>query len=459
MSTTIRMDGMKSARAATVVEGANSAPGHDASIATAAERPMLAPAHTARLRASAARHLWMHFAKVGADAPMIVRGDGCYVWDAEGRRYLDGLSALFCVNAGHGRAEIAEAVARQMRELAFYHVWGYTHPPAIELAERIAGLAPAGLERVFFTSGGSEAVESAIKLSRNLFRLRGEPERMKIIARETAYHGTTLGALSATGIPAIREQFAPILPGACHVPNTNTFRADPGRDPLWAADQIEERILREGPETVAAVVIEPIQNAGGCITPPPGYWARVREICDRHGVLLIADEVITAWGRIGHWFGVERFGGRPDLITTAKGLTSAYAPMGAVIVSDGVVASFADADFAFAHGLTFGAHPGAAAAAQANLDVFERENLCGRVSGHFKRCSNRFVTSRSSVTCAVPATSGRSSSCATRTPRSGSTDPSMTGCSARSSGPACAKPACSREPTTGGTPSCSSARR
>jgi hypothetical protein len=324
----------------------------------------------------------MHFTKLGADVPILVRGEGCYVWDDAGTRYLDGLSALFCVNVGHGRAELADAGAAQARELAFYQNWGYVHPPAIELAERVAALAPGDLNRVFFTSGGSEAVESALKLARNYHQLRGEGTRTKIIARRTAYHGTSMGALTATGITALRAQFEPLIPGGRHVPNTNTYRAPAGLHPLWTADAIEEQIIFEGAETVAAVILEPVQNAGGCFVPPDGYWPRVREICDRHGVLLIADEVICAWGRLGHWFGVERYDTVPDLITTAKGLTSAYAPMGALIASDRVAQPFLESGEVFAHGFTFGAHPVAAAVALANLDVLEREDLCGRVRTH-----------------------------------------------------------------------------
>ncbi|HUA03247.1 MAG TPA: aspartate aminotransferase family protein [Solirubrobacteraceae bacterium] len=343
----------------------------------------LAHAHPAgSLNERAARHLWMHFTKLEADVPILVRGDGCYVWDDAGKRYLDGLAALFCVNAGHGRAEIADAGAEQGRRLAFYQAWGYAHPPAIELAERVAALAPGDLNRVFFTSGGSEAVDSALKLARNFYRLRGEGSRTKIIARETAYHGTSMGALTATGITALRAQFEPLVPGGRHAPNTNAYRAPADRDPLWAAEAIEETILFEGPETVAAVILEPLQNAGGCFAPPEGYWQRVREICDRHGVLLIADEVICSWGRLGHWFGIERYGTVPDMITTAKGLTSAYAPMGALIVSDRIAAPFIESDQMFAHGFTFGAHPVAAAVALANLDVMQREDLCGRVREH-----------------------------------------------------------------------------
>jgi adenosylmethionine-8-amino-7-oxononanoate aminotransferase len=337
-----------------------------------------------KLQHSARRHLWMHFTRMGAyddehEIPILVRGEGCYVWDEHDRRYLDGLSALFCVNAGHGRAELGEAGARQSAELGFFTNWSYAHPPAIELAERVAGLAPGDLNRVFFTSGGSEAVESAWKLVRAFHKLNGEAQRTKIIARETAYHGTSLGALAITGITPLRTPFEPLVPGACHVPNTNNYRWPKGRDPLWAADQIEHRIEFEGPETVAAVILEPVQNSGGCFTPQEGYFDRVREICDRHGVLLIADEVICSWGRLGHWFGCQRYGFQPDIITTAKGLTSAYAPMGAVIVSDRVAEPFMDGMKSFTHGFTFGGHPLAAAVALANLDLFEREDLCGHV--------------------------------------------------------------------------------
>jgi adenosylmethionine-8-amino-7-oxononanoate aminotransferase len=336
------------------------------------------------LQKKARRHLWMHFTRMGAydyqhEIPVLVRGEGCYVWDEYGKRYLDGLSALFCVNAGHGRAELGEAAAKQAAELGFYTNWSYAHPPAIELAARIAALAPGDLNRVFFTSGGSEAVESAWKLVRAYHKLNGQGQRTKIIARETAYHGTTLGALAITGITPLRTQFEPLTPGACHVSNTNSYRWPEDRDPLWAADQIEHRIQFEGAETVAAVILEPVQNSGGCFTPQEGYFQRVREICDKYGVLLISDEVICSWGRLGTYFGCQRYGYQPDIITTAKGLTSAYAPMGAVIASDRVAEPFMSGNNTFVHGLTFGGHPLSAAVALANLDIFEREDLCGHV--------------------------------------------------------------------------------
>ncbi len=342
-----------------------------------------APAAT-DLQQLARQHLWMHFSRMGAYAPgheipIITRAEGCYVYDEHGNRYLDGLSALFCVNAGHGRAEYGEAAARQIEELDFYTLWSYAHPRAIELAARIAALAPGDLNRVFFTNGGSESVESALKLSRNYHRMHGKGQKHKVIAREVAYHGTSFGALSATGITELRSQFEPLLPGACHVPNTNIYRWPEDRDPLWAADAIEERIVFEGPETVAAVILEPVQNAGGCFVPPDGYFQRVREICDRYDVLMISDEVICAWGRLGHYFGCERFDYVPDLITVAKGITSAYVPMGGVIASDRVAEPFMEGNASFAHGFTFAGHPIAAAIAMANLDVFEREDLCGHV--------------------------------------------------------------------------------
>jgi adenosylmethionine-8-amino-7-oxononanoate aminotransferase len=338
---------------------------------------------TGDLQAQAKRHLWMHFTRMGAyehaEVPVIVRGEGCYVYDEHGKRYLDGLSALFCVNVGHGRAELGEAAAEQARELGFYTNWSYAHPRAIELATRIAELAPGSLERVFFTSGGSEAVESAWKLAKAYHAARGEPTRRKLIARRLAYHGTSMGALAATGLTGLRAPFEPLTPGGVHVPNTNSYRWKEDRDPLWAADAIEEAILFEGPDTVAAVILEPVQNGGGCFVPQEGYFQRVREICDRHGVLLISDEVICSWGRIGTWFGCERYGYEPDMITTAKGITSAYAPLGAVIASDRVAEPFMHGQASFNHGFTFGGHPVACAVALANIEILERERLCERV--------------------------------------------------------------------------------
>jgi adenosylmethionine-8-amino-7-oxononanoate aminotransferase len=343
-----------------------------------------APQATGNLQELARRHLWMHFSRLGAydhgaEVPIIVKGDGCYVWDEHGKRYFDGLSALFCVNIGHGRHEVAQAGADQAKELGFFTNWSYAHPRSIELAARIAGLAPGDLNRVFFTSGGSEAVESAIKLSRQYHKLRGKPNKTKLIAREVAYHGTSLGALSATGITGLREPFEPFTPGGCHVPNTNLYRLPPGYGSENLAEAIAHRIEFEGPDTVAAVIMEPVQNAGGCFTPPEGYWQRVREICDEYDVLLISDEVICSWGRLGHWFGAQRYGYQPDMITTAKGLTSAYAPMGALITSDKVAEPFLEGTNSFLHGITFGGHPIAAAVAMANIDVFEEEDLNGHV--------------------------------------------------------------------------------
>src|SRR5690348_6380294 len=335
------------------------------------------------LQQSARRHLWRHFAAIGdEEVPVLVRGEGCVLWDEAGGRHLDALSSLFCVNLGHGREELADAAARQARELAYATTWDTAHPRAIELAERIAGIAPGDLNRVFFTSGGSESVESALKLARSYHHARGEPSRVKVVARELAYHGTTFGALSATGLPSVRTPFEPLMPGGCHVPHTDLYRAGAGRDPLSAADAIEERIAFEDPATVAAVILEPVQNSGGCLPPPPGYFARVREICDRHGVLLISDDTICSWGRLGTWFGADRFGYAPDIVTTAKGLTSGYVPMGAVIVSDRVAQPFLDAGEALAHGLTFGGHPVVAAVALANIAVIEDDDLRGHVAAH-----------------------------------------------------------------------------
>jgi adenosylmethionine-8-amino-7-oxononanoate aminotransferase len=340
--------------------------------------------HPDRLQRLARRNLWMHFTRMGSfdehhAVPVIVRGEGCYVYDEHGKRYLDGLSALYCVNVGHGRPELAEAAAAQIRELGFYTNWSYAHPPAIELAARIASLAPGNLNRVFFTSGGSEAVESAWKLAKAYHHTQGDHNRHKLISRKLSYHGSSMGALTATGLPTIRAPFEPLTPGGIHVPNTNSYRWKEDRDPLWAADAIAEAIEFAGPETVAAVILEPVQNGGGCFVPQDGYFQRVREICDRHGVLLISDEVICSWGRLGHWFGCERYEYMPDIVTTAKGLSSAYAPLGAVIAGDHIAEPFLHGTTAFSHGFTFGGHPVACALGIANIEILQREELCANV--------------------------------------------------------------------------------
>jgi adenosylmethionine-8-amino-7-oxononanoate aminotransferase len=341
------------------------------------------------LEAKARRHLWLHFTRMssyqGNDVPVIVRGSGQYVYDTRGKRYLDGLSGLFVSQIGHGRTEVAEAGARQASELAYFPLWSYAHPRAIELAERLANLAPGDLNRVFFTTSGSEAVESAWKMAKQYFKIIGQPGRYKVLSREIAYHGTSMGALAVTGLPDIKTPFEPLPPGGVRVPNTNFYRA-PGfvADDVtafgrWAADEIERAILREGPDSVAAVYLEPVQNSGGCFPPPPGYFARVREICDRYGVLLVSDEVICAFGRLGYYFGSQRYGYQPDVITFAKGITSGYAPLGGMMVSDRLMEPFADGPATFLHGVTFAGHPVSAAIALANLDVFEKEDLLGNV--------------------------------------------------------------------------------
>lgn len=346
------------------------------------------------LQRAAKDHLWMHFTRHStydtSDVPVIVRGEGAYIYDAQGKRYLDALAGLFVSQLGHGRTELADAAAKQARELAFMPLWSYAHPTAIELAERVAGYAPGDLNRVFFTSGGGEAVETAWKLAKNYFKLTGKPMKHKVISRAIAYHGTTQGALSITGLPGLKAQFEPLVPSTFRVPNTNSYRADEitggfldGSDPeafgRWAADQIAIAIENEGPDTVAAVFLEPVQNAGGCFPPPPGYFQRVREICDQYDVLLVSDEVICAFGRLGHWFGAERYGYQPDMITCAKGITSGYAPLGAMIASDRLMEPFLTGHESFAHGYTFGGHPVSTAVAMANLDIFENEGVLENV--------------------------------------------------------------------------------
>ncbi|MET0451133.1 MAG: aspartate aminotransferase family protein [Mycobacterium sp.] len=341
------------------------------------------PTVSTDLGAKAKRHLWGHFARHGDDItpPIITRGEGFHIWDSDGNQFIDGLSGLFVVQVGHGRKELAEAAAKQAETLAFFPLWSFATPPAIELAERIANYAPGDLNRVFFTTGGGEAVESAWKLAKQYFKLTGKPGKYKVISRSIAYHGTPQGALAITGIPTFKAPFDPPTPGGFRVPNTNFYRApeqfssDPKAFGRYCADRIAEAIEFEGPDTVAAVFLEPVQNAGGCFPPPPGYFERVREICDEYDVLLVSDEVICAYGRIGSMFACNDFGYVPDIITCAKGLTSGYSPIGAMIASDRLFEPFNDGSTVFGHGYTFGGHPVSAAVALANLDIFEREGL------------------------------------------------------------------------------------
>jgi adenosylmethionine-8-amino-7-oxononanoate aminotransferase len=358
------------------------------------------------LERMAREHLWLHFTQMGAYAdggvPVIVRGDGCYLEDLHGRRYLDALAGLFAVQIGYSYGEeVGQAALEQMRELPFYTNWTYAHPRAIELAGEVASLAPGDLNRVFFVSGGSEAVESAWKLARQYHAARGE-RRWKAVSRRVAYHGTTMGALSINGIPALRAPFEPLVPDVIHVRNTNRYHRPPEETEeqftAFLLDDLEQAILAEGPETVAMVIMEPVQNAGGALTPPAGYWKGVREICDRYGILLCADEVICGFGRLGAWFGSEKYDIRPDLVTCAKGLSSAYAAIGAVIATDEVFEPFGaertggnagpgsapgsrvTGKEMFTHGITFGGHPVMAAIALKNIEIMKRERIVEHVA-------------------------------------------------------------------------------
>jgi adenosylmethionine-8-amino-7-oxononanoate aminotransferase len=341
------------------------------------------------------RHLWMHFTRLAGfgpdEVPVITRGEGCTVWDQHGNQYLDGLSGLFTVQVGHGRAELGEAAARQASTLAYFPTWSFAHEPAIDLATRLAAMAPGDLNRVFLTPSGGDAVETAMKMARQYWKLRGQPSRTKFISRYLAYHGTSMGALSLGGVPSIRTPFEPLVPGAVKVQTPYRYRChDCGDLPactLRCADDVALRIEMEGPDSVAAVFMEPLQNTGGAFAPPEGYWQRVREICDHYDVLLVSDEVISAFGRLGHMFGSQRYDYQPDMITFAKGVTSGYAPLGGVMISDRIAEPFLADTTAFLQGQTFGAHPVSCAVANANLDIFEREDICGHVlanEGAFK---------------------------------------------------------------------------
>jgi adenosylmethionine-8-amino-7-oxononanoate aminotransferase len=368
------------------------------------------------LQRIAKEHLWMHFTRMGgfaeADVPIIVRGEGCYLEDANGKRYLDALAGLFSVNIGYSYGEeIGQAALEQMRELPFYTNWTYAHPRAIELAGEVASLAPGDLNRVFFVSGGSEAVESAFKLARQYYLARGDkrlraatgraaerdhdaivanvrtpPRRYKAITRQTAYHGTTLGALSLTGIAPIRAPFEPLVPEVRNIRNTNRFRRPDGETEeeftAGLLEELERTIEMMGPETVCLVHLEPVQNSGGAFTPPAGYFRGVREICDRYDILLSADEVITGFGRVGAWFASERYDIRPDIVTSAKGLSSSYAAIGAVIATDRVMEPFLEASSMYSHGITFGGHPVMCAIALKNIEIMKRQGIVEHVRDH-----------------------------------------------------------------------------
>jgi adenosylmethionine-8-amino-7-oxononanoate aminotransferase len=337
------------------------------------------------LQEAAQRHLLLHFSKQEIEDLLILdRGEGPYVFDTGGRRYIDSLSSLFCCQIGYSYGEeMATAAASQMTRLAFNTNWGTAHPAAIELAERLSSVAPAGLERVFFTSGGSEAVEAAWKLVREHFHAIGQPQRTKAIARDIAYHGVTLGALSFTGVPRFKEPFGPAPIDVTHVSNTNAFRAPDADDPAAFCarllTEVEQAILDAGPEQVALIIAEPVQNAGGCLVPPPGYWNGLRALADKYGALLMADEVICGCGRLGEWIATGREGVTPDLVSLAKGLTSAYAPMGAVLAAERVISPIVESGAVIRHGITFGGHPVSAAVALKNMDIFERDGVLENV--------------------------------------------------------------------------------
>jgi adenosylmethionine-8-amino-7-oxononanoate aminotransferase len=363
------------------------------------------------LRQLADDHLWLHFTKMGSgqETPIIVRGDGCYLEDDKGKRYLDALAGLFSVNLGYGFGEeIGQAALEQMRELPFYTNWTYAHPRAIELAAEVASLAHGDLNRVFFVSGGSEAVESAWKLARQYFQARQgiwqragvEPgariagqtgglapgRKYKAIARNIAYHGTTFGALSINGVEALRAPFEPLVPEVRHVSNTNRYHRPPDETEeeftAFLLDELEQTILEMDPETVCLVHMEPIQNAGGSFIAPAGYWRGVRELCDRYDILLSADEVITGFGRVGHWFASERYDIRPDIVTCAKGLSSSYAAIGAVVATDRVMEPFLADSSMYTHGITFGGHPVMSAIALKNIEIMKRERIMEHVLGN-----------------------------------------------------------------------------
>ncbi|MEP7105289.1 MAG: aspartate aminotransferase family protein [Chloroflexota bacterium] len=323
---------------------------------------------------------------------MFVSGSGATLTDASGRTYIDALASLWNVNVGHGRAELGQVAAEQIGRLAFSSAYGgFGHPPGVRLAAKLAELAPGDLEVTFFASGGAEANDTAYKISRLYWTLRGEPQRTKIVSRLRDYHGLTYGATSATGLPQFWKGFEPLAQGFLHAPCPDPYRytGEAGSAGIAYARALEQTIQEAGPETVAAVVAEPIQGAGGVIVPPADYFPEVRKVCDRHGVLLIADEVITGFGRTGRWFCLEHYGIAPDLMIFAKGVTSGYIPLSGVMVTRAVHDTLKLQKGVFTHGFTYSGHPVACAVALANLAIIERERLVERAAEAGARLAER----------------------------------------------------------------------
>jgi adenosylmethionine-8-amino-7-oxononanoate aminotransferase len=355
------------------------------------------------LQQAAQDNMFLHFTRhspfyaANGEIPIITKAEGHHFWDQNGKKYFDGIASLFTVNAGHGRTKLAEAAAKQMKELDYFPIWSHAHKPAIELSERILSYAPKNLSRVFFTTGGGEANETAWKLAKQYFKMTGKPTKHKVLTRAVAYHGTSHGALSLTGIPSMKKAFEPLVPSTFRVPNTNWYRNEENFDDeeafaIWAANRVEEMILFEDPDTVAAFFMEPVQNSGGCFTAPKLYYKMVREICDRYDVILVADETIDGFGRIGTMFASEFFDFEPDMLVSAKGITSGYAPLGALMMSEKFFEPFKHGTNLFPHGYTFAGHPVSCAVALANLDIFDEEDLVGNVArnaGAFRSTLNK----------------------------------------------------------------------
>lgn len=316
-------------------------------------------------------------------ARVIVKAEGCYLYDSEGQQILDGMAGLWCVNVGYGRRELAEAAYRQLLELPYYNSFFQTaHPPAIELARQLVDLTPPQFNRVFFTGSGSEGNDTVVRLVRRYWDLLGQPDRKVIISRRNAYHGSTMAGASLGGMAFMHEQGGLPIPDIVHIAQPYWYGEGGDRSPaefgLEAARELEKKILELGVNRVAAFIGEPIQGAGGVIIPPDTYWPEIQKICDRYGILLVADEVICGFGRTGHWFGSNLYGLRPDLMTIAKGLSSGYLPIGGVMVGDRVADVLIDKGGEFAHGYTYSGHPAACAVASANLTILQQENLVPR---------------------------------------------------------------------------------